>query len=88
MLWLIGGSLVVAALLVLQRLGPVERVWVALAHAISKVTTPILMGIVYFLVVTPIGLVMRLLGRNRSRRHGQRQASRHPPSWTGRCGPI
>ena len=31
--------------------------------AISKVTTPIFMGIVYFLVLTPLGFVLRLTGR-------------------------
>ena len=33
-----------------------------LALAISKVTTPIFMGIVYFLVILPIGLVRRNVG--------------------------
>ena len=55
---------VVGALAVPTRLGPVERAWMKLAHAISKITTPILMGIVYYLTVAPIGLVMRMLGRN------------------------
>ena len=40
----------------------------ALAHAISKVTTPIFLGVVYFLVLTPTGLVMRAFGRRRLRR--------------------
>ena len=44
-------------------LGPVQRAWMGLAHAISKVTTPIFMGVVYFLVLTPIGLLRRALGR-------------------------
>jgi hypothetical protein len=35
-----------------------------LAHAISKVTTPIVMGIMYLLVLTPIGLIRRNLGGN------------------------
>lgn len=35
-----------------------------LAAAISKVTAPIMMGVTYFLVMTPIGLLMRLFGRN------------------------
>ena len=30
----------------------------------SRVTTPVVLGIVYFLVVTPTGFVMRALGRN------------------------
>jgi hypothetical protein len=36
----------------------------ALAHALSRITTPILMGIVYYVTVVPIGIVMRLVGRN------------------------
>ena len=39
------------------------RGWGSL-HAISKVTTPIFMGIVYFLVILPIGLVRRLTGNS------------------------
>src|SRR3954454_6045583 len=46
----LGGLLVLAALVVPTALGPVERAWMALAHAISKVTTPIFMGVVFFLV--------------------------------------
>ena len=45
------------------RLGPVYRAWMALALAISRVTTPVFLGIVYFGVLTPIALVMRLVGR-------------------------
>jgi len=43
-------------------LGPVERGWMKLAHLISKVTTPILMGAMDLLVLTPIGLLRRTLG--------------------------
>ena len=60
---ILGVMLVVAALSVPARLGPLQRAWMGLAHAISKVTTPVFMGIVFFLVMTPIGLLMRLLGR-------------------------
>ncbi len=48
-----------AGLIAPTRLGPVERTWMAVAHAISRVTTPFFMGIVYFVVLTPIGLVRR-----------------------------
>jgi len=61
-LFTLGGLLVVAALVAPTALGPVERAWMGLAAAISKVTTPIFMGIVYFLVILPIGLVRRLNG--------------------------
>jgi hypothetical protein len=34
-----------------------------LALLISKVTTPIFMSVVFFLVITPTGLLMRLIGK-------------------------
>jgi len=59
-----GAALAIAGLLVPTHLGPVERAWMALAHAISKVTTPIVMGLMYLLVVTPIGFLRRAFGGN------------------------
>ena len=58
----LGGVLVLAGLIVPTLLGPVERAWMGLAHLISKVTTPIFMGIVYFVVMTPIGFIRRRMG--------------------------
>src|SRR6266567_1724756 len=55
----IAAIFLLAGLIAPTRLGPVERAWMAVAHAISRVTTPLFMGIVYFVVLTPIGLVRR-----------------------------
>jgi len=60
----IGLVLLIAALVVPARLGPVHRAWMGLAAAMSKITTPVFMGIVYFAVVTPTGLLRRLAGKN------------------------
>ncbi|HTK49294.1 MAG TPA: SxtJ family membrane protein [Gemmatimonadaceae bacterium] len=60
----LGSALVVAALVMPTSLGPVERAWMGLAHAISKVTTPVFMGIVYFLVILPIGFARRSSGNS------------------------
>ena len=60
----VGLALVIAALVVPARLGLFYRLWMGLAAMMSKVTTPIFMGIVYFVVVTPTGLVRRLAGKD------------------------
>jgi Saxitoxin biosynthesis operon protein SxtJ len=60
-----GTALVAGALLAPARLEPVRRWWLALAAAISSVTTPLLMGVIYFVLVTPIGWLRRLVGGNR-----------------------
>jgi len=58
----IGGLFVLAGLAIPTQLGPVERAWMGLAHLISKVTTPIFMGVVYFVVMMPIGFIRRAMG--------------------------
>ena len=57
-------GLLLAGLLVPGHLGPVNRAWMGFAMLLSKVTTPVFMGVVFFLVIMPVGLLMRLLGRN------------------------
>lgn len=57
-------ALIAAALVIPARLGPVYRAWMALAAAMSRVTTPLFMGLVYFGIVTPTGLLRRLARRN------------------------
>lgn len=74
---LLGGTLVPA------RLGLIEHGWMAFAHALSRVTTPIFMGIVYFVVLTPTGLVRRAFGRNslvRNSRASSFWVMRDPPA--------
>lgn len=61
---MLGGVLAVAGLVVPGMLGPVHAAWMRLAVLLSKVTTPIFMGVIYFVVLTPTGLIMRALGRN------------------------
>ena len=60
----LGGALALAGLIVPTHLGPVERAWMALAHAISRVTTPVVMAVMYFVVLTPVGLLRRALAAN------------------------
>ena len=63
-LGILGFVMLAAALLVPSRLEPVERAWMGLAHALSRVTTPIFMAIVYFVVLAPIALIRRAVGGN------------------------
>ena len=58
----LGAVLVLAGLIVPTQLGPVERAWMGFGHALSRVTSPIFLGIVFYLCITPIGFLMRLFG--------------------------
>lgn len=59
----LGATLLVLGAVIPSHLGPLQRAWMGLAHLISKVTTPIFMGVVYFLVISPISLLMALFGK-------------------------
>jgi hypothetical protein len=49
-----------------------NRAWMLLAEGLSFITTRIILGLVFFLVVTPIGVVKRLMGWDPlGRRSGQ-----------------
>jgi len=45
-------------------LRPVFRVWLKIAHFIGQVNTQVILTLLYYLVFTPYGLVMRLFGRD------------------------
>jgi hypothetical protein len=60
----LGTALLLAGLVIPGRLGPVWRAWMGLALILSKVTTPIFMSVVYYLVMTPTGILRRLIGKN------------------------
>ena len=65
----LGAALFIGGILLPNRLGSIHRGWMRFALMISKVTTPIFMGLVYYLSVLPIGIVMRVLGKNPMTRH-------------------
>ena len=45
-------------------LSPLNKLWFKFGILLGKVISPIIMGIIFFLVVTPIGLIMRLIGKD------------------------
>ena len=60
----VGATLALAGLAVPTRLGPVERGWMRFAHALSRVTTPVVLTVMYFGVITPSAMLRRLFGGN------------------------
>ena len=45
-------------------LTPLNKLWFKFGILLGKIISPIIMGIIFFLVVTPIGLIMRFLGKD------------------------
>ncbi len=56
-------------------------VWMAVIFPIGWVVSHILMALIFYLVFTPVGLIMRLLGRDPMRRRFDREAESY---WVAR----
>ena len=65
-LWSLIISLIflVLGLLNSKFLAPLNKVWFKFGLFLGKIISPIVMGIIFFLVVTPTGLIMRILGKD------------------------
>ena len=60
----IAAALLLGAAVAPALLRPVYRAWMRLGEVLAWVNTRIILTLIFFLVVTPIGLVMRLFGRS------------------------
>ena len=54
----------ILGLLKSKLLNPLNKLWFRFGIFLGKIISPIIMGIIFFLVVTPIGIIMRLLGKD------------------------
>ena len=45
-------------------LKPLNKLWFKFGILLGKIVSPIIMGIIFFLVVTPIGFIMKILGKD------------------------
>ena len=60
----ISGIFLILGLINSKLLLPLNKIWFNFGILLGNFIAPIVMGIVYFMVVTPTGLIMRLLGKD------------------------
>ena len=65
-IWSVVISLIflVLGLLNSKILAPLNKLWFKFGLLLGRIVSPLIMGIIFFLIVTPIGLVMRILGKD------------------------
>ena len=60
----VGVLLLIPALIVPRSLGPVYRVWMMVGEILGWINTRILLGVVFYGLITPMGLIRRRFGDN------------------------
>ncbi|MBC7952290.1 MAG: hypothetical protein H7Z12_10810 [Rhodospirillaceae bacterium] len=65
-LWALGAAaaFLLAALVVPRVLRPLNLVWFKFGLVLHCVVTPLVMGLLFFLTVTPVGMLMRATGKD------------------------
>ena len=55
---------IILGLLNSKILTPLIKLWFKFGLFLGKIFSPLIMGVIFFFVVTPIGLIMRMLGKD------------------------
>ena len=63
-LWGIGSAALLIAWVQPRLLSPVHKYWMKLALALGLISSHVILALLYYLVLAPIGLVMRVVGKN------------------------
>ena len=65
-IWVLVVSLLFLTLGILNSkiLTPLNKLWFNFGILLGKIASPLIMGIIFFLIVTPIGLLMKILGKD------------------------
>lgn len=62
--WILALVLIVWGLVAPSGLRIVYRGWMRIGLLLNRIVSPIVLGLIFFLIVTPFGLIMRLFGQN------------------------
>ena len=59
--WALGVAAAIGALAVVypRALAPANRLWLRIGLLLHKIVNPVVMGVIFYLVITPFGFVMR-----------------------------
>jgi len=62
--WIVAGALAGWGLAAPASLGPVYRAWMRFGLLLNRIVTPVILGVLFFTIITPISLLMRLIRRD------------------------
>ena len=60
----VSGVFLILALAVPKVLAPLNRLWLKFGALLHMIVSPIVLGVLFFLTITPIALILRLMGKD------------------------
>jgi len=88
----IGGAFLVVALACPIALRPLNKAWMQFGFLLNKIVSPIVLGVIFFVILAPIGIFFRITRRDALRRSFERSSQsywveRSPPGPEGNTFP-
>jgi large-conductance mechanosensitive channel len=85
LIFALGALLLLLGIFMPSQLSTLNRLWLKVGTAITKVVNPIILALLFFLVVTPMALLMRIVGKRPLRLAADRTGAtywikREPPA--------
>ena len=62
--WIVAGILWTLAIILPMSLDPVYRVWMKIGHVLGWINTRIILGIMFYIIFLPVGLILKLAGKD------------------------
>ncbi len=64
--WALAAALLFLAVAIARPawLRPLNRLWIKLGELLGRIVSPIVMGLLFFVVIAPVGALLRLLGKD------------------------
>ena len=66
-------------------LTPLNKLWLKFGMILGDIIVPIVMGVVFFLVITPIGFIMRIMGKDLLKKRYDKKKETY---WVKRDKPV
>ena len=81
---IVAGVFLVVTLLAPALLGPLNKLWLRFGLLLNRIVSPVVLGIMFYVVVTPMGWLKRMLGKDNlyltsNRQDGSYWIKRDPP---------
>jgi len=80
--WILSLLLLLLALLAPNSLAPLYKLWMAIGNTLGFINTRIILGLVFFVIFTPVAIFLKLLKKDAMKRNAYKQSC---PSYWQKC---
>ena len=66
-IFLLSALFLMATILNMKLLAQIKTIWLKLGDLLGKITSPIILGIIFYILITPLSIITRFFGRDQLR---------------------